>query len=215
LIIGRSAKAMNLEPHIAKIDGDRTRSAILKAAEELFVESGFAATSMATVAKQAGVTKSLIHHHFGSKRELWDAVKLEVMEEYGRQQEQLLTQRAPDVSLIEDSFVVYFRFLQSHPNVVRLWTWMAIENDQQCADLSKALSAAGVAILRQGQAAGQIRSDVEAEYILAQFFTLVRGWFMERPVMRCDVLADTPDEVCDERYLRATLKVWLAGLSAR
>ena len=205
---------MTLEAPIAKIDGDRTRTAILKAAEELFVQYGFAATSMATVAKQAGVTKSLIHHHFGSKRELWDAVKIEVMEEYGQRQGQLLVEREPDMTLIEDSFVVYFRFLQSHPNVVRLWTWMAIENDAQCVELSKSLSSTGVELLRRGQEAGAIRKDVEPEYILAQFFTLVRGWFMERPVMRCDILAGTPDDEADERYLRATLKVWLSGLAA-
>jgi TetR/AcrR family transcriptional regulator len=204
---------MTLPAPIGKIDGDRTRSAILKAAEQLFVQVGFAATSMATVAKHAGVTKSLIHHHFGSKRELWDAVKAEVMEEYGQEQEQLLSGRAPDLTLIEDSFVVYFRFLQSHPNVVRLWTWMAIENDAQCAEMSRSLSSAGVDLLERGQKAGVIRRDVEPAYILAQFFTLARGWFIERPVLRADLLADSPDQTCDEHYLRATLKVWLAGLA--
>jgi TetR/AcrR family transcriptional regulator len=206
---------MSLEAPLAKVDGDRTRLSILKAAEELFVRFGFAATSMATVAKQAGVTKSLIHHHFGSKRELWDAVKLEVMHEYGRKQEQLFSERAPDLVLLEDSFVVYFRFLQSHPNVVRLWTWMAIEDDAQCAEISKSLASEGVRLLERGQASGTIRSDVDPEYILAHFFTLVRGWFIERPVLRCDVLKDTPNELCDERYLRNTLKVWIAGLAPR
>src|SRR4051794_15036325 len=104
-----------------KIDGDRTRAAILRAAQSLFVEHGFATTSMATVAKQAGVTKSLIHHHFGSKRELWDAVRDVVMEDYQRQQQEMLNQRAPDLSLVEDSLVVYFRFLQANPDVLRLW----------------------------------------------------------------------------------------------
>lgn len=206
---------MDADLQVPKIDGDRTRGAILKAAEALFVERGFASISMATIAKAAGVTKSLIHHHFGSKRELWDAVKAAVMEEYARQQEQMLTERGPDVSLIEDSLVVYFRFLQRNPNVVRFWTWMAIENDQQCAELSQELSRAGVEALRTGQEQGHLRADIEPEYILAQFFTLVRGWFAERPVMRGSVLADTPDEVADERYLRAVLTVFLDGIKPR
>lgn len=196
------------------VEGDRTRHAILKAAEDLFVEQGFAATSMANIAKHAGVTKSLIHHHFGSKRELWDAVKAVVMEEYGQQQQQLLTERVPGVDLLEDSIVVYFRFLQKNPNVVRLWAWMAVENDQHCADLSMELTRAGAELLREGQRLGNIRDDVPAEYILAQFFSLVRGWFSERPILQSCIL-NKPNEVCDEEYLRSMLSVFLEGLRAR
>jgi TetR/AcrR family transcriptional regulator len=202
---------MDTDFTIRNVDGDKTRHAILKAAEDLFVEQGFAATSMATIAKRAGVTKSLIHHHFGSKRELWDIVKTSVMEEYGVQQEAMLRERVPDSSLIEDSLVVYFRFLQRNPNVVRLWSWMTVENDKHCADLSQELTRSGVELLREGQRLGHIRSDVEPEYVLAQFFALVRGWFNERPIMQSCVLTES-DEVCDERYLAATLKVFLSGL---
>jgi TetR/AcrR family transcriptional regulator len=200
---------------LPKIDGDRTRGAILKAAEELFVEQGFAATSMATLAKRAGVTKSLIHHHFGSKRELWDAVKAEVMEEYGRQQAQLITERAPDLSLVEDSLVIYFRFLQRNPHVVRLWTWMVIERDEQCMDLVRGLTSAGVAVLGAAQTRGEIRADIDPRYILGQFFSLVRGWFMERAILRSTILQDTSDELADENYLRSIVKTFVDGIRAR
>ncbi len=196
------------------VEGDRTRQAILKAAEALFVEQGFAATSMANVAKHAGITKSLIHHHFGSKRELWDAVKSIVMEEYGQQQQQLLTDREPGLELLEDSIVVYFRFLQRNPNVVRLWSWMSVEHDQHCADLSMELTRAGVELLREGQRIGHIRNDVKAEFIIAQFFALVRGWFTERPILQQCILSES-DEVCDDQYLTSMLKVFLDGLKTR
>jgi TetR/AcrR family transcriptional regulator len=198
-----------------KIDGDRTRNSILKAAQELFVQHGFAATSMATVAKQAGVTKSLIHHHFGSKRELWETVKTVVMEEYRRQQEQLLTERTPDLSLVEDSLVVYFRFLQRNPHVVRLWTWMVIENDQECAHLVQELTRAGVDTLRRAQELGAMRRDIEPAFVLAQFFALVRGWFQERAILQASVLQGVPDPICDERYLRATVRMFIDGLTPR
>lgn len=193
------------------VEGDRTRQSILKAAETLFVEQGFAATSMANIAKQAGITKSLIHHHFGSKRELWDAVKSIVMEEYGQQQQQLLTDREPGLALLEESIIVYFRFLQRNPNVVRLWSWMSVEHDQHCADLSMELTRAGAELLRQGQRLGHIRDDVNPEFILAQFFSLVRGWFTERPILQQCVMSGS-DEACDEEYLGSMLKVFLAGL---
>jgi TetR/AcrR family transcriptional regulator len=198
-----------------KIDGDRTRTAILRAAQDLFVEHGFASTSMASLAKLAGVTKSLIHHHFGSKRELWDAVRNVVMEDYQRQQAQMLRERAADLSLVEDSLVVYFRFLQSNPHVVRLWNWMVIEGDSECATMIQELCHGGVATLRRAQEAGELRNDIEPEYVLAQFFTLVRGWFSERALLHANVLAGIPAETCDERYLKATVKVFIDGIRAR
>jgi TetR/AcrR family transcriptional regulator len=198
-----------------KIDGDRTRQAILRSAQALFVEHGFTATSMATVAKQAGVTKSLIHHHFGSKRELWDAVRSVVMDEYQRKQQEMLRERAPDLSLVEDSLVVYFRFLQENPDVTRLWNWMVIEGDAQCASMSQELTSAGVSTLRAAQENGSMRTDVDPEYVIAQFFALVRGWFSERAIMQASVLQGLPDATCDERYLRATMKVFIDGLRPR
>jgi TetR/AcrR family transcriptional regulator len=200
---------------LIRTDGDRTRSAILRAAETLFVEHGFAATSMATVAKLAGVTKSLIHHHFGSKRELWEAVKGVVMEEYGRKQQRMLAERQPDLSLVEDSIVEYFRFLQQHPNVVRFWNWMSIEGDREAPAFSKWLMAQGVETLRRCQLAGEIREDVEPEYILAQFAVLLRGWFIERPILEHSVLSGQSAETCDEHYLLAMTRVFLDGLRKR
>jgi TetR/AcrR family transcriptional regulator len=200
---------------LIRTDGDRTRSAILRAAEALFVEHGFAATSMATVAKLACVTKSLIHHHFGSKRELWEAVKGVVMEEYGRKQQRMLAEREPDLSLIEDSIVEYFHFLQQHPNVVRFWNWMSIEGDREAPAFSKWLMAQGVETLRRCQQGGEIREDVEPEYILAQFAVLLRGWFIERPILEHSVLSGQSAEVCDERYLRSMTCVFLDGLRKR
>ena len=78
---------------------------------------------------------------------------------------------------MEDSLIVYFRFLQSNPDVLRLPNWMVIEGDSKCASLSEALSYAGVDTLRRAQQEGSMRSDVEPEYVLAEFLALVRGWF--------------------------------------
>ena len=53
------------------IDPEATRESILDAATALFVDRGYEGVSMSAIAKDAGVTKSLIHHHFGTKAELY------------------------------------------------------------------------------------------------------------------------------------------------
>lgn len=51
-----------------------TAERILDAAELLFIERGFAATSLRAIATSAGVNLAATHYHFGSKRGLMAAV---------------------------------------------------------------------------------------------------------------------------------------------
>lgn len=48
-----------------------TRGAVLASARTLFAERGFAGTSVRAVAGAAGVDAALVHHYFGTKRELF------------------------------------------------------------------------------------------------------------------------------------------------
>lgn len=53
--------------------GDSTRGEILDAALEAFAEAGFGAMSVRELTRQLGVSHNLVHHHFGSKLDLWRA----------------------------------------------------------------------------------------------------------------------------------------------
>lgn len=54
--------------------GPHTRQQILDASLRLFSERGFARTTVRDIARQAGITDAAIYYHFGSKRELLDAL---------------------------------------------------------------------------------------------------------------------------------------------
>jgi AcrR family transcriptional regulator len=51
-----------------------TKERILDAAEKLFVDNGFSATSLRAIIKDAGVNTASVHYHFGSKEGLIAAV---------------------------------------------------------------------------------------------------------------------------------------------
>lgn len=61
-------------------DSEGMRENILAAAEELFAQQGFAATSIREVADHVGVNPAMIHYYFGSKRKLLQQVMDHVME---------------------------------------------------------------------------------------------------------------------------------------
>ena len=48
---------------------------------------------MSDIASEAGVTQSLIHHHFGSKDTLWTQVLTDAFEEYGAKQPRAASDR--------------------------------------------------------------------------------------------------------------------------
>ncbi|WP_067814702.1 TetR/AcrR family transcriptional regulator [Nocardia inohanensis] len=67
--------------------GHLARERILRAALELFAERGYAGTSIAAVAKRAGLSAPGVLHHFGDKRALLIAV-LESGEQHDRDRDE-------------------------------------------------------------------------------------------------------------------------------
>jgi AcrR family transcriptional regulator len=65
----RSARKVSLDP--ASQD---TKSRIIDAAEVLFMEHGFEATSLRSLTAAAGVNLAAVNYHFGSKEDLFQAV---------------------------------------------------------------------------------------------------------------------------------------------
>lgn len=200
---------------VRRRDPESTRQRILDAAEALFVERGFAAASMSDVARRAAVTKSLIHHHFGSKEELWSEVKRRSLDEYVRSQRQIITGASADHATLTESLRVYFRFLETNPNFVRLSTWMNLEDPNLSAPSDPELLERGVERLRKGQAQGAFRRDVDPWHILFVFFALTTYWFQARHAHGHEIYAESDSAVADARYLEDLVKILLEGVLPR
>lgn len=56
------------------VKGERTRIAILSAAQQVFAESGYRGSSLAVIAERAGITQSGLLHHFRTKEALLQGV---------------------------------------------------------------------------------------------------------------------------------------------
>lgn len=61
-----------------RMDRDVRRGEILRAAGRLFHERPYSSVSVGDIAEEAGVAKGLMHHYFGSKRDLYLEVVREV-----------------------------------------------------------------------------------------------------------------------------------------
>jgi TetR/AcrR family transcriptional regulator len=192
-------------------DPDLTRARILQASFELFVDQGFAAVSMREIAEKSEVTKSLIHHHFGGKDALWDAVKeMAFARYYNEQKEELTSAEKPGPELLMNGVVNYFEFLRDNPRVVRLFAWTHLEGDTSCSEMDGHLVGLGAERVRQAQEAGLLRDDVNPTHVVTMFISLCTEWFQARNHHR-----NWPGMGNDDEFLQDFLKVFMEGLLPR
>jgi AcrR family transcriptional regulator len=76
-----------------------TKTRILDAAEKLFGEKGFDATSLRDITTEADVNLAAVNYHFQSKDSLIDAVIGRRIEPVNRKRKELLIEAGPDPSL--------------------------------------------------------------------------------------------------------------------
>ncbi len=74
-----------------------TKGKILDAAESLFMEHGFEATSLRAITAAAGVNLASVNYHFGSKEELFEAVLTRRLDPMNRERVDLLTRLEHEV----------------------------------------------------------------------------------------------------------------------
>ena len=60
-----------MAPRFTRLEYDERRAQILSCARRLFSGHHYGEVSLADVAREAGVTRGLLHHYFGTKRELY------------------------------------------------------------------------------------------------------------------------------------------------
>lgn len=193
---------------------DATRTTILAAARRLFVAHGFAGASLSDIAAAAGVTKSLIHHHFGSKQGLWDAMKEEFAASYTGHLSSVIVGQQADVGLLRDSLTRYFEFLRQNPDEVRLLAWLFLEGKNECPQGELDLLRLGAERLREGQAQGRIRGDLQPGYILAVALCAMVRWFQNRELFQ-PLLPAGSAEQHDDGFRDALLAILAEGVTAR
>lgn len=193
---------------------ERKRAKILESAQTLFIERGYEGTSMSAIASHSGVTQSMIHHYFGSKQGLWQAVKKVAFGEYLAHQQRILDQDDGDIaSFIQSSLRGRFHFFQENPQVARLLSWLQIMEDPFGMETGQEIGKQVLEKIERAQAAGVIRADIEPENVFAISIALTTHWFQSRHVIEHFAgLEDTDRETADAQYLEAMIKLFMDGL---
>jgi TetR/AcrR family transcriptional regulator len=183
---------------------------ILVSARELFIARGFEGTSMSAVARHSGVTQSMIHHYFGSKQGLWDAVKNEAFASYLEQQKALFNQEESDVeALIAGALGGRFSFFRDNPDMVRLLSWIQLSEDPLGMETGPEIGSQVIERIRRLQEKGAARDDVAAEYIFAMALALTTYWYQNRQLIKTFAgIREEDIETAGNEYIEAVIRVF-------
>lgn len=99
---------------------ERTRGAILDAAETLFAERGFDATRLEDVAERVGIRRASIVYYFRDKRALYDAVLASVFGGLFERTREALGTPGPLATRIESAVSAWVDYVGARPSLARL-----------------------------------------------------------------------------------------------
>ncbi len=101
----------------------KSKAAILTAAENEFAEKGFFGARIDEIANRADINKRMIYAYFGDKEKLYHQVLLNTYSKMEEIENNLVKQNLKGKNLIEKIISSYFDFLYNNPNFVNILMW--------------------------------------------------------------------------------------------
>jgi len=154
---------------------EKTRAAILDAAEAVFAEHGFDGARIDRIAEVSGHNKTLIFRYFGDKLGLYAEVLKRLDRQAGEPLLQLIGPLLEDETIFSDAhrlraFIkaglgMFFDYMLAHPRVMRMILWEHAEGWQTYVKIASLFKIEGFerleAFFSRARAAGLLRSDLD------------------------------------------------------
>jgi AcrR family transcriptional regulator len=189
------------------------RRQILEAAGRLFMSQGFGATSMDTVAREAGVSKATVYAHFDGKEALF-AANIGIECDKLRRALEPPAREVADVAAMLRQFGTAFIDLVYGPKGIAVYRIMTAEAER-FPELGRAFYEAGPARVLQGlatllesAAAGGLLALPNSREAAEQFIALLRGERHLRQLLGL-VAPPTPEE--KTHLLETAIAVFLSA----
>lgn len=180
---------------------------------KLFGSEGVAGSSLRAVARAAGVSPSLIVHHFGSKQGLIRAVDEDVLARIKLTLSEVPIEGA-GAGLIEQRAEIVAAFLRSHPALCDYLGRALSERTEASAELFHRLFTAAARDERL-IAEGVLRPDTDRFWRAMHQVILVVGPLLLRPLIERELGGELLAEENLARWTRARTDLLQHGLYAR
>ena len=161
-----------------------TREKILEAADDLFGEIGFDAATTRQIADTSGVNKALIHYHFGSKDELFQALLDQYYAKLTGTLAGALTDEGSVQQRIDRVIDIYVDFLAENRNFSRMLQREASggRHVDRIVTHMIPLFQVGIEVLRR-EYPETFADELAAAQMLVSFYGMIVSYFTYSPVL--------------------------------
>jgi AcrR family transcriptional regulator len=140
--------------------GAETRDALLRAARHAFSRSGFDGSSVRTITAEAGVNLGAITYHFGSKRDLYEAVLEAELRPLARRVGVAAGSEGSALDRMVGIVEAYFAHLAEHPELPKLLLQEVAAGKEPppvVVDTIRTVKATLAGLQREGERDGSVR----------------------------------------------------------
>jgi TetR/AcrR family transcriptional regulator, cholesterol catabolism regulator len=146
------------------------RAVILDEAANLFARQGVAATTVREIADAAGILSGSLYHHFASKDEIVDAVVSTFLRDLRQRYDAVLEQESRPDARLRGLVLASLLTVADHPRATEIYQndghRLRGANGRGYVEQSvRAVRAAWVTVLEQGQADGTFRTDLPLKVV--------------------------------------------------
>lgn len=191
-----------------------TQERILDSAEQEFAARGFPGARLREIAVAAGVQPALIHHYFGDKRGLYEAVIGRAVEHMSTASWRVLERHTDLEGLVRGFVDVMVDFAETHHNLLAIMRSEVLSGAGMLVDIvrekSRPILQAVVALAAKLQGSGQLRKDVDPSEMVRAGLSLILYPVVDAPVLEA-LLPDAPGTA--DRRKQVVAAILLRGLS--
>ncbi|MDN3516526.1 TetR/AcrR family transcriptional regulator [Aquisalimonas lutea] len=175
-----------MAPRVADVDARREQ--IGRAAIEIFARDGFQGAAVGDIASLAGLSKGSIYRYFDDKEALFhaafEAVRMRLLRDCRAamaEQDRAWDQLAAAVTATVEAFRSYIAIV---PLTLEFWAAASAGDTRQrfgtvMADMYREFRELVIALLRQGQAEGDVDADADVEAIAAWLVAGLDGLMLQ------------------------------------
>lgn len=165
-----------------------TQDAILDAAERLFAEQGFTATTIKQIGKEAAVNSALLYYYYDSKETLYRATLQRILGQLLSRGTDAIERATTHHDRIRAFVRAQVRVLGEHPHFPRLLVRELVDHQAAHAERAITTTAAGAFkrlcdVIEAGQKDGAFRRSLDPRFTAISIISQVAYFAIARPAV--------------------------------
>ncbi|MCH8619221.1 TetR/AcrR family transcriptional regulator [Undibacterium sp. TS12] len=158
---------------------DALEARIMQAAVEVFAETGYAGTALASIAERAGLSKQNLLYYFPTKQKLYEKVLDQVLDQWLERMNILAAPEQDPAQLLRNYIRAKLRFSREQPQASRVYAMEVISGAPVYAETMRSkilpLLQKDIAVFESWMAAGKI-ATVNTTHLLFAIWAMTQSY---------------------------------------